>query len=268
MIQKFTAIAVCALLALPAWSQNQFETPITAEVVPGWIKADGARVAALRLSLAPGWKTYWRAPGDAGIPPRFDWSRSRNLNAVSVVWPTPEVFDQNGMRSVGYQDTLIIPLQINPGATDKPVRLRARMELGICADICIPHELTFDAELSSDSLTPTPAIVAALSQTPYSASEAGVTSATCRISPTSDGLMIETALTMPSAGGPEYVVMEPGAGEIWVSEAKTKRKGGTLTATSELVHVNGGAIALDRSAIRITVLGSKHAVDIRGCTPG
>ncbi|MEM9578495.1 MAG: protein-disulfide reductase DsbD domain-containing protein [Pseudomonadota bacterium] len=267
LIKALTASALC-LAACAASAQDGFDVPVTADVLPGWVQKDGTRMAALRLSLAPGWKTYWRAPGDAGIPPKFDWSKARNLSSVAVIWPAPKVFDQNGMRSVGYEGELVIPLEINPAESDAPVRLRADMELGVCSDICIPHALSFDLEIGDRDTRPTPAIVAALAQQPYSAEEAGVRDAECNVSPTSDGLQIEARVTMPSAGNPEHVVIEPGPGDIWVSEADTKRLGGEIVATSDMVHVSGGPIALDRSAIRITVLGSKYAVDIRGCHPG
>ena len=261
-------LATLGLLALPAMAQQAFEVPVEGSVLPGWVHDNGSRTAALHLELAPGWKTYWRAPGDAGIPPRFDWRGSSNLGTVAISWPTPKVFDLNGMRSVGYENALTIPLQITPKTAGQPVRLRARMELGICADVCIPHELSFDAVIDSTETQPVPAIAAALAQRPYTASEAGVRTATCRISPTDDGLRIEAQLTMPSAGGTEYVVIEPGPGDIWVSEAETRRNGNSLIAVSEMIEVNGGTIALDRSAVRITVLGAAHAVDIRGCTAG
>ena len=250
-----------------ALAQDRFDTPVEAEILQGWVSADGTRTAALRLTLAPGWKTYWRAPGDAGIPPQFHWSGSDNLGGVAVSWPTPEVFDQNGMRSVGYEKSVTIPLHVKPARTGKPVYLKARMELGICSDICIPHELDLEALIDSVETRPTPAIAAALAERPYSASEAGVSAVTCSLRPTSDGMKIETRITMPSAGAPEYVVIEPQAGDIWVSEAKIQRQGNTITATSEMVSVNGGTIALDRSAVRVTVLGSRHAVDIQGCAP-
>ncbi|MEP1610870.1 MAG: protein-disulfide reductase DsbD domain-containing protein [Roseobacter sp.] len=263
----FCAAAFSCFAVSAAQAQDTFEFPdVSGEVLSGWNRADGKRVAALRLTLDPGWKTYWRAPGDAGIPPRFDWSGSENLDSVEVVWPTPSVFDQSGLRSVGYENVVVIPLNIQPTREGATVHLKADMELGICSDICIPYELSFDAELSDQNTSPTPVIVAALAQQPYSASESGVRAVECAISPTSDGLQIEARVTMPSAGAPEYVVIEPGPGEIWVSEAKTKRHGSDLVATSEMVNINGGPIALDRSTIRITVLGSDHAVDIRGCT--
>ena len=262
------AAAFGIMWAQAGLTQERFEAPVTAEILPGWVQADGQRMAALRLSLAPGWKTYWRAPGDAGIPPTFDWSDSRNLATVSVIWPAPRVFDQNGMRSVGYENELVIPLRIETERAGDPLTLALEMDLGICSDVCLPHQLQLDAVIDGRNAAPTPAIVAALAQVPYSAREAGVNGAFCTVSPTADGLQIEARVDMPSAGAPEHVVIEPGLGDIWVSEARTKRKGGSVIAVSELVHVTGGAIALDRSAIRITVLGSKHAVDVLGCLPG
>ena len=261
-------MAACCALATSATAQDRFESPVIADVLPGWVQADGSRMAALRLTLEPGWKTYWRAPGDAGIPPSFDWSASRNLASATITWPSPQVFDQNGMRSVGYEGTLVIPVRIEASQTDAPVQLRVDMELGVCSDICIPYAVQFDHPLEATTQTPTPAIAAAMAHQPYSADEAGVRAAVCIVSPTSDGLQIEARVTMPSAGGDEYMVIEPGPGDIWVSEAKTKRYGNDVVAISEMVNVTGGPITLDRSAIRLTVLGSKFAVDIQGCTSG
>ncbi len=268
MKSSFVAAALACLTALPAAAQDRFTIPVTAQVLPGWVRDDGARVAAVQLSLEPGWKTYWRAPGDAGIPPSFDWSGSRNLHSVAITWPTPQVFDQNGMRSIGYEDELVIPLVLAPTAPGEPIRVRLDMEIGICSDICIPHSLNFDETLAGGGSKPTPAIAAALAQSPYSAQEAGVTAATCRIEPTEDGLRIEARVTAPSAGAREVMVIEPGLGDVWVSEAQTHRTGGDVIAVSEMIHVEGGAIAVDRSAIRLTVLGSSHAIDIRGCSAG
>ncbi|WP_299676188.1 protein-disulfide reductase DsbD domain-containing protein [uncultured Roseobacter sp.] len=256
------------LAALPAWAQDRFAVPVTAEVLQGWVQRDGTRMSAVHMDLQPGWKTYWRAPGDAGIPPSFDWSGSRNLHSVAISWPKPKVFDDNGMRSIGYSDTLVIPLSLTPKQPGEPVRVRLTMDIGVCADICIPHRLEFDQMIDTDRTRPTPAIAAALAQSPYSAREAGVTSSRCRIEPTSDGLRIEARVGVPHTGGTEVMVIEPGLPEVWVSESHTHRKGGDVIATSEMIHVNGGTIAIDRSAIRLTVLGSNHAVDVRGCTPG
>lgn len=264
----YIAAAATALLSfLPGATaaQNAFDNPVTHEVLQGWDIANGQRVAALRLTLAPGWKTYWRSPGDAGIPPHFDWSLARNLKAVAVTWPTPSVYAQNGMRSVGYSGQLVIPLHVTPARAGKSVRLRGTMSLGVCADVCIPHQIDFDTVLDAPDAKPTPAIVAAMANVPYSASEADVRAATCRLRPTEQGMQIEASVTLPHTGGQEYAIIETGTPGLWISEARTARRGDTLTATSDMVHPNGGAFGLDRSAVRITILGGDYAVDVKGC---
>ncbi|WP_187431322.1 hypothetical protein ROLI_031040 [Roseobacter fucihabitans] len=268
MRNTITAATAACLFALPAVAQDQFAIPVTAQILPGWEREDGTRMAAIHLSLDPGWKTYWRAPGDAGIPPSFDWSGSRNLHSVSVAWPRPKVFDQNGMRSIGYENELVIPLTLARSHAGQPISIDLDMNIGICSDICVPHDVSLKAMLDGTATTPTPAIAAALAQTPYSAREAGVTRATCKIEPTKDGLRIEARVTAPSAGGAEVIVIEPGLPDVWVSEADTRRTGNDIIAVSEMIHVEGGSIAIDRSAVRLTVLGSSHAIDIRGCTAG
>lgn len=268
LLRALTLALVGLLLALPAQARDPFDDPVTARVIPGWTLPDGRQMAALELVLDPGWKTYWRSPGDAGIPPQFDWSASRNLSNVQVTWPTPKVFHQNGMRSIGYTDRVIVPLTISARKAGKPVRLRGDMILGVCADVCMPHRLKFDAMLSPGDTRPVPAIAAALAQTPYSPSEAGVKAATCRLTPTGDGMKIEVRVQMPSAGGREVAVIEPGLPGIWISESDTSRSGDWIVAASEMIHDSDAAFSINRSAVRITILGQSHAVDIQGCTPG
>ena len=171
------------------------------------------------------------------------------------------------MRSLGYKDSVVLPLELTPGNGTDPIRLKGSIDLGVCKDVCIPERLHFDARLDPNAPRSS-AIAAALAARPYSAAEAGVTRAECALTPTADGLQITARITMPSAGGTEIAVIEPGNPMIWASEATSSRSGPTLTASSELVHANGGTFALDRSAVRLTVLGTDHAVDIRGCQPG
>ena len=260
--------ALLATAALPAFAQDPYDNPVEYKVLQGWDLPDGRRVTALQLTLAPGWKTYWRSPGDAGIPPQFDWSLARNLGDVDVTWPTPKVFVDNGFRSVGYSGQVVIPLHVTPSRSGKPVRLRGTMALGVCADICIPHQIDFDTVLDAPDAGPTPAIVAALAHVPYSEREAEVRNATCKLSPTEHGMQIEAGVTLPHTGGTEVAVIETGTSGVWVSEPKTSRQGDTFTATSEMVHPSGGAFGIDRSEVRITILGGNYAVDVQGCTAG
>lgn len=238
------------------------EEPVVAELRPGWRLPDGDHMAALHLRLAPGWKTYWRAPGDAGIPPVFDWSGSDNVARVTALWPTPHVFRQSGARSVGYKGELVLPLRIS--GNGGPVTLEANMMIGVCSDICVPQTLHVTAVLP-DSTSVDPMIAAALAEAPFTAKEARVSAVRCTVSPAKGGLKLRAEIDMPAISGPEETVVEAGQPELWASEPKTRRKGNTLISETRLMHMEGKPFALDRSKLRFTVLGDSHAVDIQGC---
>ena len=268
-MKKFLqSLLTCAALAPTAGLAQSYENAATVDVLPGWIAADGTHMAALRVTLSDGWKTYWRAPGDAGIPPAFDWSGSKNLKAVQISWPTPTVFEQNGLRSIGYAKELVLPIKISPQQKGKTITLAGNVDIGVCKDICIPFSSTFAAELPTGTTKRSPQIIAALADRPYTQTEAKVGRVTCGFGPSQDGLTLKATIAMPSAGGREFAVIETGNPQLWVAEAKTQRKSGNLHVTTEIAHFEGKAISLNRRDIRITVLGGKYAVDIKGCDAG
>ena len=268
MARKFLKLLLTALVAGAPAVASPLDDALETRVLPGWNLPDGARMAALHLRLAPGWKTYWRVPGDAGIPPRFNWRRAKNIAAIDVRWPKPDVFYEYGMRSLGYAGDLVLPLRIAPRDPGAPIRLRGRIEIGLCSDICVPFSFSIDETLPEAGTTPTPEIVAALAATPLNGQEAQVRTSVCRISPIADGMRIEAQVTLPHTGGQEVAVIEPGLPDVWASEPVSKRRGDTLSATSDLIHVEGTPFSVDRSDVRITIIGSSYAVDVRGCTGG
>lgn len=238
---------------------------LEAHLREGWRDGSkGRHVMALDMQLAPGWKTYWRAPGDAGIPPSFDWSGSENLASVQFHWPSPEVFLTNGTISVGYHDGLILPIEVTAKDSHLPIRLRVRVDLGICKDICLPATLDLAADLPVGGAKD-PIIVAALKARPKTPKEARVQSVACRVEPIRDGLRITATLLMPAHGPDEYVVIEPGIPGIWVSEALVSRQNSTLTAMVEMVPPNAAPFAIDRRDLRVTVMSTSGAVEIQGC---
>ncbi|WP_247738664.1 protein-disulfide reductase DsbD domain-containing protein [Shimia sp. R9_2] len=264
-----TLTALCALISpavAPAMATAQsFDQVVQAEVLPGWRNADGTHMAGLRITLNPGWKTYWRAPGDAGIPPRISWQGSHNARDIAVSWPTPDVFYENGMRSIGYSEELVLPVKIDPKKSDKPVRLKAVLDIGVCRDICVPQRLHLDGELAAPG-TRDARIVASIVDQPLSADEAGVYKVTCILAPTNGGVKLQAKIKMPRAGGAEVAVIETANPEIWVAEGTTTRSGDTLIAETEMVHVSDASFLINRSDLRFTVLSDGDAVDIHGCT--
>lgn len=265
-------LLICALLGsllTSAHAENIATVPdnvIQLSVLQGYRTPQGTHMAALQIQLQPGWKTYWRAPGDGGIPPQFDWSGSENIKGVQFHWPRPKVAYINGLRTIGYTDQVVIPIEFSPHNKGAPLMLTGRVDLGVCKDICVPVSLDFSATLSGNNTKPDATIRNALKKAPMSARKAGVKAATCAIEAIADGLRVTATLTMPSTGQGEIAVIEAPKQNIWVSEATTTRRGNTLTATSEMVPPSNAPFMLDRSKIRITVIGSNRAVDIMGCT--
>ena len=255
------------LFAAPLSAQSGLEEFVRIEVLDGGLTRAGTHRAALRVVLADGWKTYWRAPGDVGIPPQFDWNGSQNVERISITWPAPQVFDQGGVRSIGYKHQMVLPLEVIPTEPGQPMRLTGEIEFGLCEDICVPAVLSFDMPLDRDAPR-SPEIAAAMAERPYSAAEAGVRAATCRVTPTDKGMRIEALLTMPSAGGVEVAVIEPGDPELWASQSQTRRQGEVLRVVSDVSHVSGPGFLVDTDRVRITVLGQNHSVDILGCSAG
>jgi DsbC/DsbD-like thiol-disulfide interchange protein len=132
----------------------------------------GSRSGAVLLGgigflLQPGWKTYWRTPGDSGVPPRFDFSKSDNVEALTVLWPAPQKFDDGaGGVSRGYHDQVVLPLRIIPKNVDKPVTLRAAINYAVCEKICIPVDATAELTFNSVASTEDSALFAALDTVP------------------------------------------------------------------------------------------------------
>jgi DsbC/DsbD-like thiol-disulfide interchange protein len=132
----------------------------------------GSRSGAVLLGgigfqLQPGWKTYWRTPGDSGVPPRFDFSRSENIEAVTVLWPAPAKFDDGaGGHSMGYHNQIVLPLRIVARNADKPVRLRADINYAVCEKLCIPVEANAELAFTSVASTEDSALFAALDTVP------------------------------------------------------------------------------------------------------
>jgi DsbC/DsbD-like thiol-disulfide interchange protein len=99
---------------------------------------DGTRLAGIEIRLDPHYKTYWRSPGDSGLPPAFDWSASTNLRSVQVSWPAPTRFEDSAGSSIGYKDRVVFPLAVTPLDPGKPVVLELRMDYAVCEQVCIP----------------------------------------------------------------------------------------------------------------------------------
>lgn len=127
----------------------------------------GVLLGGVGFKLDPGWKTYWRTPGDSGIPPRLDFSKSENVETVNVLWPAPKKFDDGaGGFSLGYLDQVVVPLRIVVKHADKPVTLRAHIAYAVCEKLCVPVEAEVELPFVSVASTQDSVLGAALDTVP------------------------------------------------------------------------------------------------------
>jgi DsbC/DsbD-like thiol-disulfide interchange protein len=128
--------------------------------------SDGALRAGVEIKLAHGWKTYWRYPGDSGVPPRFDFSRSSNVKSVAVQWPAPHRFKDAGGQSIGYKERVIFPLRVVPQDASQPVTLRLGLDYGVCEKLCVPVQAKAELALFAKPSMHEQALAAAETQVP------------------------------------------------------------------------------------------------------
>lgn len=258
----FGALALSALSATASFADDMNYAELS--LLKGWRENDGTRIAAVRITLAQGWHTYWRAPGDAGIPPRFDWTGSNNVERVDVHWPVPSVYSQNGMRYVGYEGEVILPIEIKPTQSGD-IDLEGVVEFGVCDDICMPMRAEFSISIAEEDgrKSTAPMIAAALRDRPKKLG--GVT---CSAAPIDDGMTLSATMRVPALGAHEVAVIEHPDRNVWVSEAMLARDGRTLTATSELVPPEAAPFMIDRSQLTFTVIGDGTAYEAQGCSAG
>jgi suppressor for copper-sensitivity B len=101
----------------------------------------------LQFRMQPGWKIYWRSPGDAGFPPDVDWSKSENLDRLNIAWPVPRRFSVLGFETLGYKDEVVLPLQARVATPGQPVQVNVSVRYLTCAEICVPQQATLSLKL-------------------------------------------------------------------------------------------------------------------------
>jgi len=127
--------------------------------------------------MQPGWHTYWRYPGDSGVPPRFSFAGSDNLASATVLFPAPHAFTDEAGTTIGYKGKVILPVSVVPRQKDKPVTLRAKIDYAVCEKLCVPAEARLELTLDPTSGADNAALAAAEARVPQpvSAAEAGLT---------------------------------------------------------------------------------------------
>jgi DsbC/DsbD-like thiol-disulfide interchange protein len=132
------------------------------------IRESGGAVlrAGVEIKMQPGWKTYWRYPGDSGVPPVFDFAASDNVKSATVLWPAPVRFADGGGNSIGYKGAVVFPLRVVPRDAGKPVTLRLNLDYAVCETLCVPAKGKAELVLSSAAGSQEAALKAAEARVP------------------------------------------------------------------------------------------------------
>ena len=173
--RSFCAVLVSCVIAVQIGTPAQAadESPWSEDIrsairlIAGSNKPDDTVLrVGIEVKLRPSWKTYWRYPGDSGVPPHFDFSGSENLKKADVLYPAPYLFTDETGQSLGYKDTVIFPVVVSPQQSGKPVRLRVKVDYAVCEKLCVPVEGRAELVLESGDSKHDPTLTAAEGRVP------------------------------------------------------------------------------------------------------
>jgi DsbC/DsbD-like thiol-disulfide interchange protein len=241
---------------------------------PPAVKAANSYLAGVQLMLADGWKTYWRMPGDAGVPPSFDWTGSRNVASLGVLYPAPMRLVEPAATSIGYKGAVIFPVDVVAQEAGAAVVLNLDMALGICRDICIPAEAKLSLTIAPAAMRGAPSVPlqAALERVPRGALQrrAGDPELT-RVTPSHEGpaphLLIEARFPRGVAGADLF--LEAGSAEdvyLPLPQRLPDAADGTVRFKVDLSHASK-AQALKGKALRLTLVSDAAASDVAWTFP-
>ena len=218
----------------------------------------------VELRLKDGWKTYWRSPGDAGLPPVLDWSGSTNFKSAALAYPSPHRFTLFNNQTFGYKEQVVFPVGVVPSEPGRAVDLKAKVEVLVCEKICVPQ--SFDLALAIPEGPATPSADAQLinrfqSLVPVAGPESGLELAEVTASEIDGRHVLEVTAVRKNAtfSAPDVVAeVEPAA--AFGLPAVSLADGGhrakfTLQVTSNLPP----GTSLAGRAVTLTLIDGDHA---------
>ena len=265
------ACAVGLLLASPAAHASdaspwQTDSHSQIRLVAG-SRSGPVMLGGIAIQLQPGWHTYWRNPGDSGVPPRFDFSKSDNLDSVTILWPAPVKFDDGaGGESLGYEKQVLLPMRVVAKDAGKPVVVRAAISYAVCEKICIPVEANAELAFTSVASTEDGALTAALDTVPKPATIGDNNPLTVR-EVKREGKNVLVDVTAPEGKAPNLYVEGPTADwALPIPKLDKHSPPGVKRFSFELDGLPSGATA-DGAALKLTLVGADKAYEYNVTLP-
>ena len=259
------AILVIMLGLLSDQSLAEIQGLKETKILAGWQNNNGSHTSAVEIRMETGWKTYWHAPGSSGIPPRFSFEGSENLRNFEFKWPSPVLFGDDKLWSVGYKNKLVLPMIIIPKDKNKPIKLNLHVEIGICDIVCVPAEFSMHATLHPKRTKPNAKIVAALASRPKSKTAVDAKELVCAFSMSDQGMLVTVDLYVPKLGAREVIMLNYADSDFWIQNKMAKRLGNMLSGSGIIRHSSGTLTAIEKSKVAVNVISEKTAADLGTC---
>ena len=216
--------------------------------------------------MSPGWKTYWRHPGETGFSPEFDWTGSLNLSAVKVLWPHPKIFNDNGMLSFGYEDYVILPIEFTPYNAAKLIKARLNLRLGICEKLCVPVSRSLTTKLRASKTVLDSEIVEYMNRLPKVVSGHELKNMKCEFKVDGQNLIFRSDIEFYNRDiGFKAAIVELPESNIWFALPNIERASNSLRIISKAEQSEDGAFVLNRDGIIVTLISKNESVYIQGC---
>jgi DsbC/DsbD-like thiol-disulfide interchange protein len=254
-----------ACMALPVCAEDsspwQRDTHSALRLLAG-SRSGTVLLGGIAIQLQPGWKTYWRTPGDSGVPPRFDFSKSDNVEAVTVLWPAPMKFDDGaGGHSFGYKQQVVLPLRIVTRDAGKPVTLRADINYAVCDKLCIPVDAKAELAFASVASTEDSNLSDALNAVPKPATIGDSNPLTIRDVKREGKANVLVDVSAPA--GKDVSLFAEGPTPDWALPVPKLIEGGPSGGKRFAFELDGlppGASA-DGAALKLTLVGGDRAYE-------
>ncbi len=268
-MKTISALIVAALsYGVPASAQDAAVSPwskgshSSVRLIAGATAPSGKQRVGVEIVMAPGFKTYWRSPGDAGVPPVFDWSGSDNVGGLDVRWPAPERFEDGAGSGIGYVGEVVVPVSVQPVDPARPVNVVLKLDYAVCDTICVPArgEARLWLEPGVTSVT-SPRLEAFEARIPQPIKPGPASDRLAILSADHGDAALKLQLKVPEGGAVEDVFVE-GAGQwSFGRPILTPQPDGTLAAKLKITERPKGVAG--PTPFIVTLRGKPHAVESR-----
>ena len=250
---------------------------VSAKITDGWIEKDQKLIFGLKIDLNKNpfinitWKIEKDIPGiDLSLihisEPLFTFDKSENVLAAKIMWPSPIIFGEDNLWSIGYKDSVLLPLEVTPIDTSKPIKLEIQADIGLCEDVCIPVTLNVSYFATPGQNQENYEILGAILSEPIKSDDIGFQPPQCIIK--NGELIMEFNEKNVKTGieNIELFVIEVGSSVFYVNSQKAYVFDDRITVSTKNSVETELPGVISRERIKTTIIGSNQSLEFVGCS--